>query len=622
MKRHFYTLWAINAALDEPELCRQLDQMRAGGYDGTVFHPRFYPNEPAYLSDEYLAIISRVILHAKSIAMDFWIYDENGWPSGTVGGAMLRDHPDCRQQWREADGQIRSGPGVDYLNPALAQNFLKMTYERYRDGLEPAAWEHVTTFFCDEPEFGLGHAYDQLPPSGASPWTTGMTQSWFETSDRVQFWESLTDRFCAAFIAPLNEWCRQHGKRFTAHVKGEEHPLFQVPMVGSCQPVFRHLGLPGIDALEREPSGHFFPRQVASVAQQFGTGECMVECFGGAGWGATPEDFERYLTWLAGHGLTHFVVHLWQYRLTPQAIQDWPPSHGHLNWREVTPLIFERIRQLPAPRPADTLVVAPYRKIMAEFEPRELLTMNIHNAATYADTPAGRVNREFLELLDRVHQSGAAYHVSDERTVEEFGQWQNGVLHVGQCAYRTVVDHCAPTLVPTVSSSRLSIPVGWENLPANVGVPGPNGTVRLPADDYPFRSAPVVVRGTFESPGCRHLQLTAVRADCARVFVNGKDYGWCWGPDWGVAVNVATGRQEIEVWLTPSTYNLYGPHQHVTGDPHVVSPAQYAYTKNFADPPDAPANTRTDDWHFKPVGIGATLLVDMKENHFAATTTT
>ena len=53
-----------------------------------------------------------------------------------------------------------------------------------------------------------------------------MTQSWFETSDRVQFWESLTDRFCAAFIAPLNEWCRQHGKRFTAHVKGEEHPLF------------------------------------------------------------------------------------------------------------------------------------------------------------------------------------------------------------------------------------------------------------------------------------------------------------------------------------------------------------------------------------------------------------
>ena len=116
---------------------------------------------------------------------------------------------------------------------------------------------------------------------------------------RVKFWELLTDVFCESFIAPLNEWCRSHGKRFTAHVKGEEHPLFQIPTSGSCHQVFQNIALPGIDALERFPSGHFFPRQVASVAQQFGNGECMVECFGGAGWGASPQDFENYLCWLA-----------------------------------------------------------------------------------------------------------------------------------------------------------------------------------------------------------------------------------------------------------------------------------------------------------------------------------
>jgi hypothetical protein len=56
MNLRFFTFWAINAALDERVLCRQLDPMRAWGFDGTVFHPRFFPNLPPYLSDGYLAI--------------------------------------------------------------------------------------------------------------------------------------------------------------------------------------------------------------------------------------------------------------------------------------------------------------------------------------------------------------------------------------------------------------------------------------------------------------------------------------------------------------------------------------------------------------------------------------
>ena len=142
------------------------------------------------------------------------------------------------------------------------------------------------------------------------------------------FWELLTDLFCESFITPIDQWCRKHGKRFTAHVKGEEHPLFQVPMIGSSHRVLRQIGLPGIDALERDPSNDYFPRQLASVAQQFGDGRCMAECFGGAGWGAGPEDLERYLLWLGGNGITDFVLHLWQYKLNSHAIRDWAAVHS------------------------------------------------------------------------------------------------------------------------------------------------------------------------------------------------------------------------------------------------------------------------------------------------------
>jgi len=778
LKLNFYTLWAINARLDERELCRQLDAMRAGGFDGVVFHPRYYPDEPPYLSDAYLSVLSRIILHAKSIGLAFWIYDENGWPSGTVGGELLKQFPADAQQWADlvlerpapADylggfehcGQNwfvgrRRGEGVDYFNPELARHFIQMTHERYRQGLSPAAFAHVSAFFCDEPEFGLGHAYDRLSPHGAIPWTPRLPELFrarhgealqlsqiFFAGDggemRVKFWELLTDIFNESFIAPLDEWCRAHGKRFTAHVKGEEHPLFQVPTSGSCHQVFQRMALPGIDALERYPSGDFFPRQVASVAKQFGSGECLVECFGGAGWGASPEDFENYLNWLAGHGLTHFVTHLWQYRLTTHAIQDWPPSHpAHVNWRELYPLILARVRErFSAPPPvADTLVVAPYRGIMAKFEPREFLQTNVHNAATYPDSAAGKLNAAFLQLLERVHKSGANYDVSDERTIEAHGKVKDGILHLGRCAYRQVVlasgvkFNADLTLLPikpetggfakrvilsaAEPTDEIAVPVAWEIQPGTINdfvleaapagrasflarfaataafeaelyfaddvrnveingiapsgdgkfrcAPGwneirficqenrvppflalrgsfavcskslfairpdglmtteggfaldkfkPGGAGDLIASCFPFCREPVVVRVEINLPTpARALRFVEIQADGARVLLDGTDCGWCWGAAGSLKLpkEISTGRHVIEVQLIPSTFNFFGPHHHVDGDRHIVSPAQFHYTKNFADRPDAPADTRVSAWHFKPFGIGATILI-------------
>jgi hypothetical protein len=765
LKLRFYSLWAINAALHERKLCEQLDAMRGWGFDGVVFHPRLYPNTPPYLGKEYLSILSKVILHAKSISMEFWLYDENGWPSGTVGGELLKQHPDVRQQWLElsetGDPTPRIGAGVDYFDPKLAEHFLAMTHERYRQGLDPAAFEYVSTFFCDEPEFGLGHAFDSLSPNGAIPWTPRLVELYrarygkdlltelpllfFERNGyrqvRVQFWELLTDLFCDSFIEPIDRWCRQHGKRFTAHVKGEEHPLFQVPMHGSAHQVFQHLGLPGIDALERFPSGHFFPRQVASASQQFGNGDCMVECFGGAGWGATPEDLQRYLIWLADHGLNHFVLHLNQYQLTTHAIHDWPASiPTHVNWRDAFPELLERVRQhaaLDAP-PADVLVVAPYRGIMEEYNPRELLQTNIHNASAYPQSKAGQLNTQFLNLLDRVHRSGTAYHVCDERSIEQHGKFIDGHFQLGHCRYSKVivahgarmnaqasklVERCTGLTgfsqieISTQPLARtMACDVHWEhpvcgqNLlvleATEVGpsefvarfdattelqiqvvfaedevsdvvlndmrlgrlmtgssvsgcnevrfkcaqvaptpfvsvrgaffvfsrtpfLAGPNDTMKtdgpffiqrngdirisdLIGSGFPFYAEPIVLRGTFENTSTsQKLNLADVAGDCAHISIDGGEGQWCWGPDWTVAFSapLAAGQHIIEVRLIPSTFNRYGPHHHIDGDPHIVSPMQYEYIRNFADRTDAPASTRTKAWHFKPLRIGSQIML-------------
>jgi len=253
----------------------------------------------------------------------------------------------------------------------------------------------------------------------------------------------VTDLICKGFFDPYRDWCERAGKLFVGHVKGEEHPLFQIPMVGSCQRVYRHLSIPGIDALERYPSNHFFPRQAFSVASQFGDGRSLVECCGGAGWGASPEDLERYLLWLGRNGMTDFVLHLSQYRLDSAAIRDWPPSQPlHMNWREAYPEVLKRVRrnllENPLQQP-DTLVIAPYRGIMAEYEPEDLLHTNIHNACTYPSSAAGIINRRFMEQIQQLHESGVGYHLTDERTFEESASTADGRTILGNCSYGKVL---------------------------------------------------------------------------------------------------------------------------------------------------------------------------------------
>jgi hypothetical protein len=487
----FSTLWAINGPLDPGELRRQLRDFARAGLDGVVFHPRFYPGEPEYLSDDYLAVVSDLILDARDLGLDFWIYDEDGWPSGTVGGRMLDDHPELRQRWVELqpdagqpalrrfahDGRTwaiveRQGDGVDYLSDGLAPRFIELCYARYAQGIAPEALAHVTGFFSDEPEFGLGHAQHELAAGGAIPWTPDLAERYaerhgasllddlpsvFVTDERsavvrVRFWELVTDLFADRYLGVLDRWCRDRGLRFTAHMKGEEHPLFQLPTLGSLGSISRAIGTPGIDALGRHPINDFYPRQVSSVARQFGDGRSMAEAFGGAGWGAGPADLERYLRWLGGHGITDFVLHISQYRLDTAAIEDWPPSHPrHVSWAELYGEVLDRTRAGLAaePRPvAEMLVVVPQRGIAERFEPWEFVATNVHDAHDFPDTPAGRVNADFLELVRRLHAAGAAYEFADERTVEQAGRVAGDVLELGGARYRRVIVAAGARLDP------------------------------------------------------------------------------------------------------------------------------------------------------------------------------
>jgi len=514
----YYTFWSINGSLERTRLRRQLAAFKAAGLHGVVFHPRFYPGIPPYLSDDYLGHVTDTIRHARELGLRFWLYDENGWPSGTGDGKVLAKYPDSgavrldlsREPTPASLGSFTTDAAnrlvpagtpsaqtrwftprrlnyVDSLNPAVLDHFLELIHERYRTGLPKDAFDYIEAIFFDEPESGM--IKDPFPDVAGVPWSPVMParlqalwgEAWQEklpllfaggdgaAEARTAFWENVTDALIAGFFAPYQAWCERHGKQFIGHVKGEEHPLFQLPMVGSCHRIFRHLSMPGIDALERYPSLDFFPRQAGSFARQFGTGRAMVECFGGAGWGASPEDLERYLLWLGRNGITDFVFHLSQYRLDTPAITDWPPSEPlHFSWRDAFPAVLDRVAHEFAahpPAPASTLVVAPYRGLMAVYEPWELMQTNGHNASTFPDTPASRINSAFLAELEKLKATGIAYDLTDERTLETDGEFlPDGRVRLGQATYtHLVVDPGAILRGPATKLCGTGVPpVGLE----------------------------------------------------------------------------------------------------------------------------------------------------------------
>ncbi len=460
MKLQFLTFWAINGALDSARLKQQLQEMKRCGFDGTIFHPRYYPGTPPFMGAEYLHILSGTILEAKALGLEFWIYDENGWPSASGDGQVLARYPDSQCQWlvmREGKVCLESRTSFNTFRRDEMQFFVETIYDGYRLGLAPEAFDYVTGFFSDEVGFLDGHGASI--DKGGIPWCEAAAervraelgeyrpellfcQGMGAAELRWYYWQAITDVLASSFYEAVGSWCERYGKRFTAHLKGEENIFFQIPCSGSCYPHLMRINTPAVDALERNPGNPYYPRIASSLARQFHDGESLAEALGGSGWGLAPQDVERYVDWLAGGGINRFAFHLWQYDRSSASVRDWPPNIPQgLNWREAMPALIAHMKSKWAAheRMPQVLLVAPVRGCMAWFDPREAMVLNEHNGDGVPDTPAGRISRSFSALTELLHQSGVDFDVTEERLVEQSGIAADGMLTLGSAAYTTVI---------------------------------------------------------------------------------------------------------------------------------------------------------------------------------------
>lgn len=80
--------WFLNHKLEKNEITEQLRLMRDCGVSGFFMHPRAGLQTP-YMSTEWLEMIRFIVDEAEKLELKAWLYDEDPFPSGAVGGKVF-----------------------------------------------------------------------------------------------------------------------------------------------------------------------------------------------------------------------------------------------------------------------------------------------------------------------------------------------------------------------------------------------------------------------------------------------------------------------------------------------------------------------------------------------------
>jgi len=93
-----YAFWFLNHRLEEEELRYQLQELKDKGFSGVFPHPRDGLLTP-YLSDAWFDAVRFIATECERLDLEFWLYDEDPYPSGVAGGRVVYDREEFSCQY-------------------------------------------------------------------------------------------------------------------------------------------------------------------------------------------------------------------------------------------------------------------------------------------------------------------------------------------------------------------------------------------------------------------------------------------------------------------------------------------------------------------------------------------
>lgn len=282
-----------------------LKELGLGGIVCNVSFSDYLASEPNWKT------LSSGIDACREAGLVVWIYDEEGYPSGSAGGLVLKEKPAFEAQVLAYDPS-RADPFVvrrayehthasnnfhaarrypNIIDEQAVRAFVNKTHDAYWDHLQKHFGTTIRAFFTDEPSL-MAVDTGQLPESVRShvkvddpldpsvrplptvPWAGDLPEvyrrrygqdlmavrrSLFAGEDesdrqvRRRFWGLIADLTADRYFGELERWCKGHGVASSGHSLWEEAVLHHVPLEGNALKCLRRMHIPGLDMLSSEP---------------------------------------------------------------------------------------------------------------------------------------------------------------------------------------------------------------------------------------------------------------------------------------------------------------------------------------------------------------------------------
>lgn len=479
--------WSWNDDLDPDELRRQIREMKDAGLGGHFMHAREGLVTP-YLSERWMECIEAAVDESRKVGTDAWLYDEDKWPSGSVGSVI----PDMGPEWRQKtvvlaevdpdvyqpqrhplatfigqrrgkevanlrrlpDHHLPSDVGdatvfhlymathgfVDLLKPAVVEKFIELTHEAYKRRVGDEFAKTIPGIFTDEPNYRHVPWTEDLPrifeERNGYDLLDNLLSLFYECGDfhrvRYDFWSTVTDQYVENFSKRIYDWCEQNNLALTGHQLYEDNLAVQIRHIGSAMPHYEYMQVPGIDHLGRHIVDPLLNKQVSSVAHQFGGRRVLSETYGTAGWNLTFEDQKWIGDWQYAQGVDWLCHHLELYSLRGRRKRDYPPSMYYQQpWWAHNRVIADYFARLGAAltsgrHKCDLLLLHPMGSAWAIHDPLD-------------DQPVMRLNEQFSRLSTFLLDIHRDYDYGDEKIVERHGSIESGSLRVGTSRYKVVI---------------------------------------------------------------------------------------------------------------------------------------------------------------------------------------
>ena len=462
--------WSWNDELDPEGLVKQVEWMNENGVGGFFMHARG-GLKTEYLGEKWFECIKACSEKAEELGMEAYAYDENGWPSGFVGGKLL-DDPDNHDRYltatlgaydeKAAVSYDLTGAGLrrvtsacenclnvyehiaastaDILNGEVVDKFIAMTHEEYkkRDTYS------LKGFFTDEPQYyRWATPYTRVLPAYfketyGEDILDGLGLLFVEKEGyrtfRYKFWKSMQTLMLKNFAEKIYNWCDENGYKLTGHYVEEGSMDGQMWCCGGIMPFYEYEHIPGIDWLGRRTGNELSAKQVSSVAAQLGKKQIITETYGCCGWDVTPQELKEIAECQYVSGVNLMCQHLLPYTEHGQRKRDYPAHYS-----EVNPWVRKNFKEFND-------YFSLLGKILAESEEIVNTAMLHPIRSVYLEHKRGQFNDELEALEEGLRQTIGTFcekhiphHYLDETLLAKYGKVEGKKLVMGNCSYEYIV---------------------------------------------------------------------------------------------------------------------------------------------------------------------------------------